>query len=163
MPTSACDSPVSATDRQRSPPAPMKKRRRIAAGGSGSAHDGSKAGCRRGWCTCASQDNFFAILAAPAWWLFNSSSAACARTIAAPCIHCRTAVEGLQVGIGRRWLGGFRRTDALFGSGLRGIFDFGLYRLAGTVLPRSAKQDRRFAVHANPLAAALAGTMAGGP
>jgi glycosyltransferase XagB len=38
---------------------------------------------------------------------------------------------GLQVGIGRRWLGGFRRTDALCRGGRRRVFDFGLYRLAG--------------------------------
>src|SRR5262245_39675651 len=68
----------------------------------------------------------------------------CARTIAAPCIHCRTAVEGLQVGIGRRWLGGCRQIDALFRGGLRRIFDFGLYWLARAVVSRSAKQDGRY-------------------
>src|SRR5262245_11588120 len=85
----------------------------------------------------------------------------CARTVAAPCIHCRTDVGGLQVGIGRRWLGGFRRTDALSRGGLRGIFDFGLYRLAGAFLSRSVIQDGRFAVYAVALAAALAGGMVG--
>jgi glycosyltransferase XagB len=68
---------------------------------------------------------------------------------------------GLQVGIGRRWLGGFRRTDALCRGGRRRVFDFGLYRLAGAGLSRSAKQDFRFAVYAIPLAAALDGSVAG--
>src|SRR5262245_30676067 len=45
-------------------------------GCSGNAHDGSRAGCRRGSCTCASQGNFRGISAAPARLLFNSSSAA---------------------------------------------------------------------------------------
>src|SRR5262245_3269905 len=86
----------------------------------------------------------------------------CARSVAAPCIHCRTDVGGLQVGIGRRRLVGFRRTAALFLGGLRGIFDFSLYRLARALLSRGVKQDGRFAVYAVALAAALAGSMAGG-
>src|SRR5215475_5229019 len=86
----------------------------------------------------------------------------CARTVGAPCIHCRTDVGDLQVGIARRWLDGFGRTDALFRGGRRGVFDFSLYRLAGAVLSRGAKQNVRFAVYAGPLAAALAGSMAGG-
>ena len=69
-----------------------------------------------------------------------------AHRTAAPCIHC-----GLMWEVSSwRWkemVGSLRRTDALSRGGLRGIFDFGLYRLAGLSYHAVSKQDGRFTVY----------------